>query len=416
MAKEKNQSLQVLVLDADRNPIKDLPYRLYFNGAMIAADTGGDGLTRKIKALSAGDEVKIAIERVDSSIKIVARVIAEVGNKLVTLISPRVKVVSPTLPHGTTKPGQMPSRKENSPPIHDPQKQKTPTSKKEFGPNAEVTKNKEGNPISKVEGDIPNLDFLDDYNGEQMTDDDYLWASKTLDIELAAIKAFAIVESKGKGFIKAWNRMLPKILYERHKFAAYTGNEYSKLNPDISLPCGYYNKEDLYILASESHKKKRKVPEDVAYYRSVSKKDSDEIKAEGALFEDLVKDGKLERATHAYYDGLGSYKRLVKAYKLNPAAALESCSWGSFQIMGEFWKEMGYESAVEFSKSMSRSPKEQIKAFVLYIERVNPVIKRHLRSLDWEAVARAYNGPNYAVNKYHTKLADAYKKFKQEES
>lgn len=131
-------------------------------------------------------------------------------------------------------------------------------------------------------------------------------------------------------------------------------------------------------------------------------------------FENLVKHGKVDRNIHAYFDRLGSYKRLVKAYKLNPTAALESCSWGSFQIMGEYWKEMGYASVTEFTKSMSRSPKEQIKAFILYIERVNPKIKDYLYSLDWEAAARAYNGPKYAVNKYHIKLEEAYEKFKQE--
>jgi hypothetical protein len=170
MAKEKNQCLQVLVLDADRNPIKNLPCKLYFNGAMIAAETGADGLTKRIESLSPGDEVKIAIARVDNSIKIVARVIAEGGNKLVTLISPRVKVVSPTLPHAAAKPGQVPTRKEKSIPIYNPQQEKIPTSKKEFGLKSELTKNKEGNPVSKVEGDIPDLDFLDEFNGEQMTE------------------------------------------------------------------------------------------------------------------------------------------------------------------------------------------------------------------------------------------------------
>lgn len=415
MSKDPN-SLQVLFLDADRNPITNQPYKLYFNGAMVGAQTGQDGLTKRIRTASPNDEVQIAIERMDQSIKIVARVIAGAGSKLVTLVSPKIKVNSPTLRHSTAFPGQIPNKKEAASPVYDPRELKNPTSKKDFGTKTEMVKNGEGNPISKVEGDIPNLEFLGEFNGEVMTDDDYLWASKKINVELAAIKAFAIVESKGKGFVKLWGKTVPKILYERHKFAKFTNNEFSRLNPDISLPCGYYNKEDSYVLASESHKKKRKISEDLTYYRSVNKKDDDETEAQAALFEDLIRDGKLERGSHAYLDGIGSYKRLVKAYKLNPVAALESCSWGSFQIMGEYWKEMGYASVVEFSKSMSRSPKDQIKAFVLYIEHVNPRIKGYLRSLDWDAVARAYNGPNYAVNKYQIKLQMAYEKFKREES
>lgn len=415
MAKE-NSTFQVLFLDADRNPIKEQSYKLYFNGAMISARTGPDGLTKKIKTKSSADEVQIAIERLDKSIKVVARVFSGVGNKLVTLISPKIKVTSSTLPHSAAIPGQVPSKKEVGAPIYDSQKPKEPTAKKDFGTTIEPRRNSVGNPVSKVEGDIPNLEFLDEFNGEIMTNEDYLWASKRLGIEFAAIKAFAIVESKGKGFFKIRDRTVPKILYERHKFAAFTDNEFSKLNPDISSPCGYYYPEQLYVPATSSHKKKKKIPEDIDYYRSLRDKDDEETKAQARKFKELVKDGTLDRSVHAYFDGIGSYRRLIKAYKLNPEAALASCSWGSFQIMGEYWKTMGYKSVTDFSKSMSRSPKDQVKAFVLYIELVNPKIKNYLRARDWEAAAKAYNGPSYLLNKYHIKIKEAYEKFKREES
>ena len=416
MAKKQNLSVQVLILDADRNPIKNQGYRIYFNGSMVASETGPDGLTKKIWAQSAGDEVQIAIERIDKSVKVVGRIVAGPGNKLVTLVSPRVKVEGSTLPHSTTMPGHLPSRKEAAGPIYDPKIVKAPTSKKEFGPVVEQTKNKDGNPIVKVVGDIPNLDFLDEYNGELMTESEYRWAAKELDIECEAIKAFAVVESAGEGFFKIRDQTVPTILYERHKFAQFTNNAYSKLNPDISLPCGYYNIRGRYILADEQYKKKRKVPEDIEYYRSINKKDSVETREHASSFRDLVEQGKLERADHAYFDGIGSYRRLVKAYKLDPVAALQSCSWGSFQIMGEFWNEMGFKSVLEFVKSISRSPKDQIKAFVLYIKYVNPKIKDYLRHKEWDAVARAYNGPDYKVNRYHIKLQAAYEKFKGEKS
>jgi hypothetical protein len=408
----KNVSLQVLILDADRNPIKNLSYRLYFNGAMISGDTGVDGLTRKVTLAPSG-KVEIAIERIDKSIKTIAQVVAGNANKLITLVSPRVKIASPTLPHSTSTPGQAPSRKEATPPIYDPGKLKTPTNKQEFGPKVEQTKNKEGNSVAKVEGDIPNLEFLDEFNGEEMCDADYLWAAKILGIEHAAIKAFAIVEAEDEGFFKLGDKVVPKILYERHRFAKFTDNAYSKLNPDISLPCGYYNNKDRYVLTDAVHKKKRNIPKDVSYYRAVNKKDSDETIAQAAHFKDLVKEGKLERADHVYLKNVGSYKRLIKAYALDPTAALQSCSWGSFQIMGEYWQAMGYASTAEFAKSMSRSPKEQIKAFVLYIEKVNPKIKKLLHSKDWDAVACAYNGPNYKVNEYHVKLRYEYEKAKR---
>lgn len=58
--------------------------------------------------------------------------------------------------------------------------------------------------------------------------------------------------------------------------------------------------------------------------------------------------------------------------------------------------------------------KEQIMAFVRYINYVNPGIKKHLKGHNWAAVAAAYNGPGYKDNNYDIKLAAAYKKFKDE--
>ena len=302
MSKESANYLRVLILDADRNPIKDLPYRIYFNGAVVAAITGNDGLTKKVRTRSPDDEVQIAISRIDGSIKTVARVIAGTENKLVTLISPRIKVVSPTVLQQTGEKGQVPKAKESTPPIYDPRTIKTPTSNKEFGTKVELTKSKDGSPVAKVEGDIPDLNFLDEYNGEEMGEADYSWAAKTLGIEHAAIKAFTIVEAEGDGFLKIGDRTVPKILYERHRFAKFTSNVYSSKNPDISLPCGYYNKKKRYILADEAYKKNRNIPLDLEYYRLISDKDSKEDKEKSIFFRDLVKEGKLEHKEHAYYD------------------------------------------------------------------------------------------------------------------
>lgn len=333
MSNKGNCSLQVLFLDADRNPIGKISYKLCANGAIVSAETGLDGLTKKLTRLSPGDEVQIAVERTDKSIKTVTRVIAEVGNKLVTLISPRIKVVGPTLPHATPVSGQMLNRKEATPPIYDPQKKKAPTGKTGFGTKVEQTKNSQGNAVSKVEGNIPNLEFLDEYVGEEMGGSDYAWAARTLDIEYAAIKAFAVVEAEGEAFLKIGGRTVPKILYERHRFAKFTNNACSSLNPDISLPCGYYNRKDRYVLADIEYKKKRNIPEDVAYYRSVNKKDNDETRAQALHFKDLVREGKLEREDHAYYDGVGRgssrHMRSILQLHFKAVPGVSSKSWGS---------------------------------------------------------------------------------------
>lgn len=406
---------QALVLDKDRNPIKNQPYRFEFCGVVLQGVTGLDGLTKKIMTYSPRDEVKIFIERLDKSVKEIATVTSGFGNKLVTLVSPSIKVEAKTEKHPTLKPGQLPNKKEKLEPLFPPKKPQPPTSQKpELGPKATPTKTPDGKPLTKVEGDIPSMDFIDEYNGELMTEADYVWAATELGVEKAAIKAFAIVESGGSGFLKIGVRTLPKILYERHKFAKFTNNKYSAKYPDISLPVAYYNAATLYVLADADYKKKHNVPDGVEYYRDLKKADSKETKDSAVHLKDMLKSGAATSEKDKYQAGLGSYKRLVKAYQLDPEAALKSCSWGAFQIMGEYWEVMKYGSAKEFTKAVSRSPKEQIKTFVNYIKYVNPAIKKHLKNHDWEATAKAYNGAGYKKYHYDDKLEAAYAKFKDE--
>jgi hypothetical protein len=412
MEKDKNKTVQVLILDADRNPIKNQKYEIAFNGIVIRGQTGADGLAKRIHTQTSHDEIQIAIERIDKSLKIIGRVISGCGNKLVTLVSPKIKLEGPTLLHPKSPAGQIPLKNEKNNPLFEPRVNQPPTVKKELGPITESTATKDGKALIKVTGDIPNLEFLSDYNGEVMGEVDFLWAARELDIELAAIKAFAEVESKGSGFIKIGVRVVPKILYERHKFAKFTDNKYSLSYPDISLPCGYYKTEQRYVLADEQYKKKNSISKEINFYRPIGKSDDEKTVEQSSTFKKLIEEKKLSAERHRYLDGLAGYKRLVKAYQLDPDAALKSCSWGAFQIMGEFWGTMKYASIQEFTKAISRSEKEQIKSFVLYMKYVNPRIGKLLRNLDWDGVAAAFNGPDYKVNRYDEKLADAYEKFR----
>lgn len=409
--KKKNLAVQVLLLDADRNPIRNQKYKIVFNGIVIAGSTGSPGLTKKIYTRTPYDEVEIVIERIDQSMKVIGRIISGHGSKLVTLISPKIKLEGPTLPPPKLSAAQIPLKREKTDPLFDPKANHTPTNKKELGKRTELTSTKDGKPVVKVLGDIPNLEFLSDYNGETMEEIDFVWAAHELNIEIAAIKAFADVESKGSGFIKIENRRFPKMLYERHKFAKFTENKYSKLYPDISLPCGYYQLTGRYVLAGGDYKKKKGVPSDIDYYRPVTKKDDAQTVKDAVSFRRLLEEKKLVAESHKYLDGLAGYKRLLKAYQLDPEAALKSCSWGAFQIMGEFWKEMKYTSVQEFTRAVSRSEKEQLKSFVLYMKYVNPKIGKLLRDLDWSGVAAAFNGPGYKLNRYDEKLEYAYEKF-----
>ena len=91
-------------------------------------------------------------------------------------------------------------------------------------------------------------------------------------------------------------------------------------------------------------------------------------------------------------------------------AAIESTFWGMFQIGGFNWKLCGAASREEFVERMKRSEYDQLSLFANFIR--NTGLLKHLKSKNWAAFARIYNGPSYASRGYHTRLAAAYRKYK----
>lgn len=179
--------------------------------------------------------------------------------------------------------------------------------------------------------------------------EDYERASKQLNCEIEAIMAVAEVESSGSGFLVDGR---PKILYERHIFHRLTLGKWSASHPHISnSKAGGYGKA-----------------------------------------------------------GVHQHNRLEEAAKLDRASALQACSWGKFQILGENWRDLKYKSLQEFVNCMYRSEAEHLDSFVRFIKRNN--LDRYLRDKDWKSFARRYNGPAYARNQYDIKMANAYKKLK----
>ena len=101
-------------------------------------------------------------------------------------------------------------------------------------------------------------------------------------------------------------------------------------------------------------------------------------------------------------------RRLEAARSINPHAAVEGTFWGMFQIGGFNWKKCGAESIEDFEMRMSRSERDQLDMFASFI--TNAGLLKHLRSKNWAAFARGYNGPSYAKRGYHTRMAAAYKR------
>jgi hypothetical protein len=104
--------------------------------------------------------------------------------------------------------------------------------------------------------------------------------------------------------------------------------------------------------------------------------------------------------------GLGEWERLNQACVLDRTAALQSASWGAFQIMGFNYALCGCSDVEEFVSKQKAGATEQLECFAQFISR--DVFLSALRRRDWVAFAAAYNGPGYAANSYDKKMAAAY--------
>ena len=188
-----------------------------------------------------------------------------------------------------------------------------------------------------------------------ITENQYKEIANDLGVEVAVIKAVNEVESDGDAFLSDGR---PKILFEGHIF-------WRQLKPKGIDP-------------------------------------NDHVKGnEDILYENWTREH--------YKGGAEEYDRLEQAMKIDEEAAMRSCSWGSFQIMGYHAEKLGFQDVFDFYYTLRTGEFENLKLFLKFCE-VNNLLK-HLRSKNWAAFARGYNGPGYKQNKYDTKLSQAYNKF-----
>ncbi len=108
----------------------------------------------------------------------------------------------------------------------------------------------------------------------------------------------------------------------------------------------------------------------------------------------------------------GEWGRLTAALSIHEEAALCSASWGLFKIMGHNHRACGYATVGTFANAMHKGEGEHLKAFVQFVK--NRGLSCHLATHNWAAFARAYNGPGYAQNDYHLRLAEAHAKYAEQ--
>lgn len=183
-----------------------------------------------------------------------------------------------------------------------------------------------------------------------LTTADFGRAALLLGCEPAAVRAVAAVESAGEGFLEDGR---PRILFEAHIFARLTNQRFNESHPDLSSRT--WNK---------------------------------------AL----------------YQGGAAEHDRLARAAALDRNAAIQSASWGKFQIMGFNWRKCGFANLQDFVNAMYRSEREHLTAFCNIVKSFG--LADELRRLDWVGFADGYNGPGFALNEYDSRLARAFGNFK----
>lgn len=189
-----------------------------------------------------------------------------------------------------------------------------------------------------------------------VTDEQYKKLADKLGIEVAVIKAVAEVESAGKGFLSTGE---PVILFEPHIF--WKQLQKYGINPKLVLA---------------------KKDEDILYQKW---------------------------GTKPYGKMSEQHNRLQRAVQIHRLAALESASYGSYQIMGFNYELAGFDNIQDFINAMYKDEYSQFLAFVNFITNRNLV--RFLKTKNWESFSKGYNGKSYKLNNYHNKLRKAYEKW-----
>lgn len=108
----------------------------------------------------------------------------------------------------------------------------------------------------------------------------------------------------------------------------------------------------------------------------------------------------------------GQQARLDAAMAIDSISAIDGTFWGMFQIGGFNWKRCGAKDRGDFVKRMSTSEREQLELFAGFIKETG--LLKSLKAKDWASFARGYNGASYARRGYHTRMANAYRRYKEE--
>jgi hypothetical protein len=214
-----------------------------------------------------------------------------------------------------------------------------------------------------------------------LDEQDFIDSASRLNVELACVKAVQEVESKGSGFLDDGRSI---ILFERHQFR-------KELNKAMAADTELVKK----IMAILSLKPQGTRDPMLTVQEHLTNTQPDIYNS----------------TPGGYVCGSNEYNRLAKAAILDRDSARRSCSWGLFQIMGWHHSNLGFNTVNDMVASFDVSERNQLLGFCNFIlGKADPRLLPALRSKNWLAFARAYNGP--AQQGYDIKLAIAYEKYR----
>lgn len=190
-------------------------------------------------------------------------------------------------------------------------------------------------------------------NKNVIKDDAYWKAADTLKVHPAALKAFAKVEAAGNGFLVDGR---PKILYERHWA-----------------------------------------------YRLLDKAGRD-VKSMEALIPRIV-----NSSAGDYLADSGSWQKFEIMFMMDPDVAIQSCSWGTFQIMGFHFRRLGFLSPTEMMNAAYVSADAHLDMLVNFIK-TDKELHKALTDQKWTDVAVIYNGSGQKG--YDARLKTAFEEYK----
>lgn len=219
----------------------------------------------------------------------------------------------------------------------------TTVSSRELG---QVYANLGGRAAAVANVDMSYLDNLVAQTRAPLTRTDFEAVATELGVEWQALAAIAEAESGPLGGFAADGR--PIILFERHLFSRKTNSRFDASNPNISnRTAGGYPRTQA------------------------------------------------ER-----------WAQVREAFALDPEAALQSVSYGRYQMLGQHFASMSMPDARSYVALLARSERDQLNAFAAFLRANNMVDEIQRR--DWAGFARLYNGPAYAQSQADTRIANAY--------